>query len=49
MYIAFVILASFLAQLTVSAMALHCYNSLAIDREMNQRHSMTIDLEMSQH
>ncbi len=49
MYIAFVTLASLLALLCVGAVALHCHNSLAIDREMNQSHSMTIDFEMSQH
>ena len=49
MYIAFVILASVLAQLCVGAAALHSHNSLAIDREMNQRYNMKIDLEMSQH
>jgi hypothetical protein len=49
MYTAFVILASFLAQLTVGAMALHCHNSLAIEREMNQRYSLAIEREINQH
>jgi|GWRWMinimDraft_5_1066013.scaffolds.fasta_scaffold43887_1 hypothetical protein len=49
MYIAFVILASFLVQLTVGALALHCHNSLAIDQEMNQRYSLAIEREINQH
>ncbi len=36
MYIAFVILASTLALLSVGAVVLHCHNSLAIHHEMSQ-------------